>query len=89
MSEASPFHTLIQMAGGCLLPRCLHAVADLGVADVLDETPRTAADLATSVGVHPEALGRVVRLLAAHGVFESQQGYFCHSPGTARCRRPD
>ncbi len=50
MIEPNPFYTLIQIAGGYSLPRCLHVVADLGVADVLDETPRTPADLAASVG---------------------------------------
>lgn len=50
MIEPNPFYALIQFAGGYSLPRCLHVVADLGVADVLDETPRTPADLAASVG---------------------------------------
>ena len=67
--EANPFATVVGMAGGYCLPRCLHVVAELGVADALDETPRTADDLAGSVGAHAEALGRVLRLLAAHGVF--------------------
>ena len=80
MSESNPFQTLLQIAGGYCLPRCLHVVADLGVADVLDEVPRTAAELATVVGADADALGRVLRLLAAHGVFASQGDTFCHSP---------
>lgn len=80
MSEPNPFQTLLQIAGGYCLPRCLHVVADLGVADVLDEAPRTAAELATAVGADADALGRVLRLLAAHGVFASQGDTFCHSP---------
>lgn len=81
--ETNPFATVIQMAGGYCLPRCLHVVADLGVADALDETPRTASDLAASVGAYPDALGRVLRLLAAHGVFEMQGGdTFGHSPAS-------
>src|SRR5688500_19379416 len=35
--------------------------------------PMTAADLAVAVGTQPDALGRVLRLLAAHGVFESDR----------------
>src|SRR5918998_2382933 len=85
--EPNPFATLTQIAGGYCLPRCLHVVADLGVADALDETPRTAADLAASVGAHPDALGRVLRLLAAHGVFEMQGGdKFGHSPASRLLR---
>lgn len=86
MSEPNPFTTLQQIAAGYCLPRCLHVVADLGVADVLDETPRTAADLATSVGAHPDALGRVLRLLSAHGVFESQGDKFQHSAASRLLR---
>jgi O-methyltransferase len=84
--EPNPFATLTQIAGGYCLPRCLHVVADLGVADALDETPRTAADLAASVGAHPEALGRVLRLLAAYGIFETQGEMFRHSPASRLLR---
>lgn len=84
--ETNPFATVIEIAGGYCLPRCLHVVADLGVADALDETPRTDADLAESVGSHPDALGRVLRLLAAHGVFEMQGDTFRHSPASRLLR---
>ncbi|HEX2282684.1 MAG TPA: methyltransferase, partial [Thermomicrobiales bacterium] len=84
--EMNPFATLTQIAGGYCLARSLHVVADLGVADVLDETPQTASDLAASVSAHPEALSRVLRLLAAHGVFEVQNDTFCHSPASRLLR---
>lgn len=86
MSEPNPFEALRQIAGGYCLSRALHVVANLAVADTLDETPRTAAELATSVGAHPEALGRVLRLLSAHGVFESCDGKFRHSPASRMLR---
>ncbi|HEU5103416.1 MAG TPA: methyltransferase, partial [Roseiflexaceae bacterium] len=79
MTASNPFATLQLIARGYSLSRCLHVVADLGVADVLDETPRTAAELASAVGTHPDALGRVLRLLSAHGVFVSQGQMFGHS----------
>lgn len=69
---ASPVQILVEIAGGYPLARCLHVAADLGVADALDDTPRTAGALAAAVGVHPDALARVLRLLAAHGVFAVQ-----------------
>ncbi len=84
----SPVQTLIDIAGGYPLARCLHVAADLGVADALDETPRTAKELATAVGAHPDALDRVLRLLAAHGVFAVQGGAFAHTP-TSRLLRAD
>jgi len=88
MEQSNPFATLQQIARGYSLSRCLHVVADLGVADVLDETPRTAAELAAAVGAHPDALGRVLHLLSAYGVFVSQGETFRHS-STSRLLRSD
>lgn len=87
MREPNPFEMVQQIVGGYCLPRCLHVVADLGVADVLGETPRTATELAASVNAHPDALGRVLRLLAAHGVFEMMEDEtFRHSPASRLLR---
>lgn len=86
MDEPNPFATVQRIAGGYALPRCLHVVADLGVADALGETPRTAAELAAAVGAHPDALGRVLRLLAAHKVFAVQGDTFGHSPASRLLR---
>jgi len=84
--EPNPFETLRQTAAGYCLSRALHVVANLAVADKLDETPRTAAELAMSAGAHPEALGRVLRLLSAHGIFEADDGKFKHSPASRMLR---
>ncbi len=46
LAQLNPVQTLLETTGAYALPRCLHVVADLGVADVLEETPRTAAELA-------------------------------------------
>jgi O-methyltransferase domain len=78
--------TLLDIAGGYPLSRCLHVVADLGVADALDETPSTAADLAAAVGAHPDALGRVLRLLSAYGVFMVRDGAVIHTPASRLLR---
>lgn len=86
MTEPNPVSTLLQIAGGYCVPRCLHVVANLGVADALDETPRTAAELAAAVGAHPDALDRVLHLLSAHSVFEVQDNKFRHSPASRLLR---
>jgi hypothetical protein len=86
MREVDPVDTILQIAGGHVLPRCLHVAADLGVADALDETPRTASELAESVGADPDALDRVLRLLSAHGVFESRSGAYAHSAASRLLR---
>src|SRR5438874_2654027 len=70
---------LVEISAGYWLPRALHVVADLSVADALDEEPRLAADLAKSVGVDADALDRVLRLLASHGVFDRRKGKYVHN----------
>jgi hypothetical protein len=86
MNEPNPFAILQQLAGGYCLPRCLHVVADLGVADALDDLPQTAVALAASVGADSDALGRALRLLSAHGVFRSTDRGFAHSPASRLLR---
>ena len=61
------------------LPRCLHVVCELGIPDALDDSPRTAAELAAATGTNADALNRALRLLAAHGVFEPRNGAWAHS----------
>ena len=41
MIESNPVSTALQIAGGYCVPRRLHVVANLGVADVLDDTTRS------------------------------------------------
>jgi hypothetical protein len=86
MREGDSVDTILQIAGGHVVSRCLHVVADLGVADALDETPRTASELAQAVGADPDALDRILRLLSAHGVFESRAGQYAHSAASRLLR---
>jgi hypothetical protein len=84
---ANPLETLQNIALSYSLSRCLHLVADLGVADHLgDKQQRSVADLAAAVGVHATALGRVLRLLAAHGVFGLHGEMVRHSPASRLLR---
>ena len=96
MAEASPFDTLLQISSAYVLSRCLHVVADLGVADALDDapphdtpphdTPMTAAALAQATGTDAGALSRVLRLLSAHGIFEGRDGGYVHTPASRLLR---
>src|SRR5437762_3470927 len=70
---------LVEISAGYWLPRALHVVADLAIADALDHEPRSAADLAKKVGVEADALDRVLRLLASHGVFDRRSGKYVHN----------
>ena len=88
IASSNPAEMLMQIAAGWLLPRSLHLIADLGVADALDEKPRSAADLALETRVHPQALARTLRLLSAYGVFATREGMVSHT-ASSRLLRSD
>ena len=88
VSAADPtsIDTILQVAAGAVLPRCLHAVANLGVADALEDTPQSAEMLAKATGTNPDALARTLRLLAANGFFDYREGLFGHTPASMLLR---
>lgn len=86
MPDCGPLGTLQQMAGGYCVSRCLHAVVELGVADAIGEQPVDTGTLAEAVGANRDALGRILRLLAAHGVFALDHGRFSHTPASRQLR---
>jgi hypothetical protein len=55
----SSLESLLTIAGGYVLSRCLHVVANLAVADALDGSPRSAAELADAVGANSAVVDRV------------------------------
>ena len=61
------------------LARCVHVVAELGVADALQDEPATAAQLASRIGANADALNRILRLLAAHDVFAFGPRGYAHT----------
>jgi len=70
---------LVEISAGYWLPRTLQVVADLGVADKIDREPRTAMEISQDLGVSADALNRLLRLLASHGVFERRAGKYGHN----------
>lgn len=72
--QMPPEAAFFMLSTGHFAARCCHIVAELGVADALGEEAMPIEDLAAKVGAHPDALQRMMRLLAAHGVFERAGG---------------
>jgi hypothetical protein len=66
--------------------RSIHIVAELGVADALDDRPATAAELANRVGANTDAMNRILRLLASHGVFAVEQDGYTHTAASKLLR---
>lgn len=88
MPALPPPIAILQMIGGYWIARILYVVTDLGIADLIDERPRPAAELAGATGTHPRALYRVLRALAGVGVFvEDETGNFHLTPVGATLRR--
>jgi hypothetical protein len=65
---------VFEMVAAAVSARALWAAAEAGVADHVDEAARGVDELATATGSHAGALYRILRLLAACGVFEEHAG---------------
>jgi C-methyltransferase len=77
LAARSPQELLAQMSRLYLLSRSIHAVAELGIANLIGDGPISAPDVARSAGVSSEYLGRCLRFLSAYGVFEeTSPGWF-------------
>lgn len=77
---------IMQAATGYWLSRCVHVVAGLGVADHVEDTPKSVASVAEAVGANGAALSRVFRLLSAHGIFELRPEGVAHSDASRLLR---
>jgi hypothetical protein len=86
LASADPVETVMQIAAGSLLPRALHVVAELGIADQIEDRPRSVAEVAANADVHPDALARTLRLLAAYGVFDIRDGSVRHTASSSLLR---
>ena len=59
----------LELMSGHGIVRCIGVIAELGVADVLAQGSLSVVEIARLCGAEPNALGRVMRLLAAVDVF--------------------
>jgi hypothetical protein len=87
-NETESVMKLVEISAGYWLPRALHVVAELGIADVLDGTSRSSAEIAKDVNADADALDRLLRLLASHGIFERRNGRYGHN-NLSRALRSD
>jgi hypothetical protein len=60
---------MMQMINWKLLSRCVSLVAELAIADHLKDGPQDVGSLAATTGTRPDALYRVLRVLASFGIF--------------------
>lgn len=70
-----------QIVMGAFTSQAVYVAAKLGIADLVQDNPRSAAELAAATGANPNALYRLLRALSSIGVFtETEPQTFALTP---------
>jgi O-methyltransferase domain/Dimerisation domain len=89
MTEETPSSTLSRLLMGAQVSQAIHVAADIGIADLLSDGPRTSEQLAAETDAHADSLYRLLRALASVGVLrEDEQQRFALTP-VGELLRPD
>ncbi len=76
-----PEAMMFQFLFGTVVQKGIYVVAELGIADLINEKPMSAKELAEKTSTHSASLYRVLRMLAGVGCFaESSDGKFEITP---------
>lgn len=79
-AEFAPF-ALLDLAMGSMVTQAISVAAQLRIAETLTGGPLPAAEIARRTDAHPEAVARLLRLLASRGIFaEREDGRFELTP---------
>jgi SAM-dependent methyltransferase len=79
MSE-NPHDQLAHLLSGYWYTQTIYVVAKLGLAELIQDRPRSVLELAQATGTNPKALYRLLRALASLGIFAEDQGRFVLTP---------
>jgi C-methyltransferase len=86
MVAAQPDELIWTLTNAVVSSRCLHVIAALGVADQIGDYAVSTPELASRCGADADALGRMLRLMAAHGIFKPDGAGFRHTPASRLLR---
>ena len=86
MIERQPHEIVWTLTNAVVPSKCLHLVAELGVADEVGDEPVSVAELASRCGADPDALDRILRLVTAHGIFEQRPDGYVHTEASRLLR---
>jgi hypothetical protein len=82
--QESPQQAILRMTRGFEIAQCLFAVAQLGIADLLKDGPKSCEELATAIETDRDALYRLLRALVSMGIFsEDSSGLLQLTPLSA------
>ena len=84
--QASALDVILQTTGGYCVARALHVAADLGIADHIGGDGISVGELAAETGTEADALGRLLRLLSAHGIFRADGETVSHNAASDTLR---
>lgn len=84
--NAAAFGIVQQMSAFFFVPRALHVVAELGVADRVGNGAIPVRTVAVAVGSDADALRRILRLLSSHGIFDLHGETVRHTPASELLR---
>jgi hypothetical protein len=79
MAEVAPSDLVGSLMGAFVDSRCLHVAVNLGVPEAVSDEPRILQDIAHETGVDASALGRLLRHLAALGIFAMRGDQVWHN----------
>ena len=74
-----PHEIIWSLTNAIVASRSLHVVAEIGVADQIGDEPVSVKELATACSTDVDAIDRILRLLAAHGIFEAKGESYGHT----------
>jgi hypothetical protein len=81
LTESDAHTRMLDLLHGTVLTQMIVAAAQLGIADVLADGPAPVEEIAGRLGARPDPLHRLLRGLAAHGVFtESAPRHYASTP---------
>jgi hypothetical protein len=86
MNELQSAQALWGIIGSHVVARCVHVIAEAGVADALADESASATELAKSCSLNEGALYRMLRLLSAHGVFAQEGDRYVHTSASRLLR---
>lgn len=82
-------HILRDLALSCARAAIVRAAVRLGIADVVGDEAMPLAEVASAIGAEPATLHRLLRALAAHGVFTVGEDGACAHNDVSRLLRSD
>ncbi len=86
VAPAPPAQIVGDLAKAHIAARCLHIVAMFGVADAVGAGATSPQEIGARTGLDADAADRILRLLAAHGVFTAEPTGYAHNAASELLR---